>query len=349
VRALYDVIDLAPVTASSVRKTFTSRLDLWANPLLDEATASDDFDLRDLRRKPMSIYVAVNPDDLHRLRPVLSLFFQQCIGQQTHELPEHDPTLRYQVLMLLNEFTALGRIPIVSEAMAYLPGYNVRVLLVIQALSQLREVYGLQAAETMLKSVAARIVFAPKDYADAREISDDLGFQTVKVRSHSRPSTMALNRGSSSRSANVSTSEQARALLLPQEVKEIGIDSALIFYENVRPIRCSKIRYYAERSFRKRLYPPPARPVRRSGPSRDLPLDAVDASQDAPPLGDGLEPANPPPLAAEASLEALERLDSLTLEDFGDGIKNFKFQHAGEHPTDSELDTDVQRFLAAVR
>ena len=93
VRALYDVIDLAPVTASSVRKTFTSRLDLWANPLLDAATSGDDFDLRDLRKKPMSIYVCVNPDDLHRLRPVLSLFFQQTIGLQTTELPEHNPKL----------------------------------------------------------------------------------------------------------------------------------------------------------------------------------------------------------------------------------------------------------------
>ncbi len=89
VRALYDVIDLAPVTASSVRKTFTSRLDLWANPLLDEATSSDDFDLRKLREKPTSIRVAINPDDLHRLRPIISLFFQQCLGLQTHELPEH--------------------------------------------------------------------------------------------------------------------------------------------------------------------------------------------------------------------------------------------------------------------
>ena len=101
VRALYDVIDLAPVTASSVRKTFTSRLDLWANPLLDRATSADDFDLRDLRKKPMSIYVCVNPDDLHRLRPVLSLFFQQTIGLQTTELPEHNPALKYQLLMLL--------------------------------------------------------------------------------------------------------------------------------------------------------------------------------------------------------------------------------------------------------
>src|SRR6478609_8213003 len=124
VRALYDVIDLAPVTASSIRKTFTSRLDLWLNPILDAATADNDFDLRELRRQPMSIYVGVNPDDLHRLRPVLSLFFQQAIGLQTRALPEHDPSLRLQVLMMLDEFTALGRIPIIAEAVSYLPGYN---------------------------------------------------------------------------------------------------------------------------------------------------------------------------------------------------------------------------------
>ena len=111
VRALYDVIDLAPVTASSIRKTFTSRLDLWLNPILDAATSGNDFDLRDLRKKPMSIYVGVNPDDLHRLRPVLSLLFQQALGLQTRELPERNPALKYQVLMMLDEMTAPGRIP----------------------------------------------------------------------------------------------------------------------------------------------------------------------------------------------------------------------------------------------
>ena len=70
----------------------------------------------------MSIYVGVNPDDLHRLRPVLNLFFQQAIGLQTRELPERNPALKYQVMMLLDEFTALGRIPIIAEAISYLPG-----------------------------------------------------------------------------------------------------------------------------------------------------------------------------------------------------------------------------------
>ncbi len=104
-RALCDVIDLAPVTASSIRKTFTSRLDLWLNPILDWATSGNDFDLRELRSKRISIYVGVLPEDLHRLRPVLSLFFQQAIALQTRQLPEHNPELVYQVMILLDEFT----------------------------------------------------------------------------------------------------------------------------------------------------------------------------------------------------------------------------------------------------
>ena len=263
VRSLYDVIDLAPVTASSIRKTFTSRLDLWLNPILDAATAESDFDLRELRKIPMSIYVGVNPDDLHRLRPVLNLFFQQAIGLQTRELPERNPTLKHQVMMLLDEFTALGRIPIIAEAISYLPGYNVRVVLVIQTPAQLREVYGIHNAETMLKSLAARIVFATKDFPDAREISDELGFTTVCAKTVSRPIGAELNRrGQRSRSQSVS--HQRRALLLPQEVKELGPEEAIVFYEGLRPIRCRKIRYFADKRFRNRLLPAPEVPLRRA-------------------------------------------------------------------------------------
>jgi type IV secretion system protein VirD4 len=352
VRALYDVIDLAPVTASSVRKTFTSRLDLWANPLLDAATSGDDFDFRDLRRKKMSLYVCVNPDDLHRLRPLLSLFFQQAIAQQTKELPEHNPALRWQVLMLLNEFTALGPIPVVSSALPYLGGYNLRVLLVIQANSQLRDVYGVYAAETMTKSVAARIVFSPKDFADAKEISDELGNTTVRVRSHSRPSFMSSNR-QSGRGGNVTLAQHGRALLLPQEVKELGNEVALIFFEGLRPIRCRKIRYYRDRRFRARLLPPPARatPGRRAVTGRLVPTPVTQRVPVPGPLGESHTQAPSSPLATVDQVATLEDidLDSLTLEDFDERLRNLTFEHLDERPTDQELDADVERFLDALR
>src|SRR5580700_6426785 len=356
VQSLYDVIDLAPVTASSIRKTFTSRLDLWLNPILDAATAVSDFDLRDLRKKPMSIYVGVNPDDLHRLRPVLNLFFQQAIGLQTRELPERNPALRHQVMMLLDEFTALGRIPIIAEAISYLPGYNVRVVLVIQTPAQLREVYGIHNAEIMLKSLAARIVFAPKDFADAREISDELGFTTVPVRTVSKPIGGTFDRrGSRSRSQTLS--QQRRALLLPQEVKELGTEEAIVFYEGLRPIRCRKIRYFTDPRFRKRLLPPPPAPL---PPGRTGPV-STPAAREPPSAGSCNEALGTPDTATaaaqprkenvvirEGTVEDIERIESLTLEDFETDFSKVRIPDKEGPLSDGEMKVAVDTFLSSI-
>ena len=189
---------------------------------------------------------------------------------QTRELPEHNPALKFQVAFILDELAAAGRIPILAQGVAYLPGYNVRLMLVIQAFSQLREIYGQQNAETMMKSLAARIVYAPKDVAEATEISNELGFTTVKVHTHSRPVPNVAD-SKHQRQRSVSVSEQKRPLLLPQEVKELGKDKEIIFYEGVRPILARKNRYYRDPLFRKRLFPPPTsavptgRPVEAAG------------------------------------------------------------------------------------
>jgi type IV secretion system protein VirD4 len=355
VRSLYDVIDLAPVTASSIRKTFTSRLDLWLNPILDWATSGNDFDLRELRARRISIYVSVNPDDLHRLRPVVNLLFQQAIGLQTRELPEHNARLKYQVMMLLDEFAALGRIPIIAEAISYLPGYNVRVVMVVQTPSQLREVYGAHNAETMLKSLAARIVFAAKDHADAREISDELGYTTVRAKSISTPLFgFSVGRGQRARSQNVS--EQRRALLLPQEVKALGAEEAIIFYEGLRPIRCKKIRYFQDRRFTARLLPPPERAAPPAISSSEPPV-AADLQAETPPTSPPLAesrsreaPEDRPP-SREATVADIDRLESLTLEDFAVDFDRVKIPNKGdgERLTSEEMNAVVANFVDTLK
>jgi type IV secretion system protein VirD4 len=358
VRALYDVIDLSPVTGSSIRKTFTSRLDLWLNPILDAATSGNDFDLRELRSKPISIYVGVNPDDLHRLRPVLALFFQQAIGLQTRTLPEHDPALNRQVLMLLDEFTALGRIPIIAESISYLPGYNVRVLLVIQTPAQLREVYGAYGAEIMLKSLGARIVFAPKDFADAREISEELGNTTVQVKTRSTP-VFDFSDARARRSGTVSVSDQRRALLLPQEVKGLGTEEALVFYEGLRPIACRKIRYYADRRFMVRLLPAPTMPCPAAPPA----AQASAGSNTSAAEGEGNTLGAPPAMDStpfrdveaergasvrHPTLEDIERIEQLQLEDLDVDFSRVRLPKEGRL-TDQEMQQAVDDFMASIR
>jgi type IV secretion system protein VirD4 len=376
VRALSEIIDLAPVTASSIRKTFTSRLDLFANPLLDRATSRNDFDLRDLRKRPMSIYLAINPGDLHLLQALLNLFIEQALNLQTRELPEHNPALKFQVAFILDELAAAGRIPILAQGVAYLPGYNVRLMLVVQAFSQLREIYGQQNAETMMKSLAARIVYAPKDVAEATEISQELGFTTVKVHTHSRP-VLQVADSKRGRQRSVSVSEQKRPLLLPQEVKELGKNREIIFYEGVRPILAWKNRYYRDSMFRKRLFPPPrsavpaGRAAKRSAiraaggpakPAEASPSDGViegsvaraEPRQAEAPVKDEGEALIPIPSATgaepvtrEATLDDLDRLDSLTLEDFA---VNFEAVKLPEGPlSEEDLSRAVENFLDTLR
>jgi type IV secretion system protein VirD4 len=103
----------------------------------------------------------------------------------------------------------------------------------------------------MVKTLAARIVYAPKDFSDAREISDELGTTTVKGKSVNKPMW------GSGKQRSTSESDQRRPLMLPQEVKDIGVGKAIIFYEGLRPIFCEKIRYFEDKRLKARLEPAP--------------------------------------------------------------------------------------------
>jgi type IV secretion system protein VirD4 len=327
--AISEVIDLAPQTASGIRKEFTSKLSLWLNPLLDAATSGNDFDLRELRKKPISIYVGVTPDNLDRIRPVLSLFFQQTIGLQTRELPEHNPLLKHQVLLMLDEFTSLGRIPIIETSCGFLPGYNIRILLVIQTPSQLRSVYGRDGADTIIKTLAGRILFAPKDFADAQEISNELGSTTVKGKSRSRP-LWGSGKGNS-----MTESDQRRMLLLPQEVKELGDDKEIIIYEGIRPILADKIIYYQDKNFKSRLLPPPK--VKKLNPLSEHPT----ASSHETTPQDGKENIVYRPM----NHNDIENIDNLPLADFSVDLDSI-IPPTAQPLTDDNIKAAAQRYLS---
>lgn len=255
-QALCEIIDLAPATASSIRKTFTSRLDLWMNPMVDAATSRSDFDLRQLRRERTSIYVRIDPDDVSRLQPLLSLFWQVAIGEQTRALPEHDATLKHQLLLVMDEFKSVGRLSVLADATAYLPGYNVRTLIVVQADSQLIEVYGPKGAESIRKMLAATVVFPPKEYEEAEALSKELGTYTVAQKATSR--SIVASKGG--RSSTVSTSDQPRRLLMAQEIKELGSGPIMVFYEGLRPVQAERILYFQDEHFASRETAPPEVP-----------------------------------------------------------------------------------------
>jgi type IV secretion system protein VirD4 len=255
--ALQRLLSNSENTLSSVVATFNAPLTIFADAVVDAATSADDFRLEDVRRRRMSVYVRIPPNRLANARPLLNLFFSQLVSLNTQALPEQDPTLKVQCLLVNDEFTAMGRVGVITNAAAFLAGYNLRLLTVVQAMSQLDAVYGDKEARTFATNHGLQILYAPREQRDADEYSAMLGHFTERATSRGRSRSFS-GHGHSTVSRN--ESEQRRALLLPQEFKELGSERLVVIFENCKPILGEKIRYYRDQAFTSRLVKPPAVP-----------------------------------------------------------------------------------------
>ncbi len=246
-------------TLSGIVATFCTPLLIFQNPRVDAAMSASDFDLRAVRRERMTVYLGIRPNKLKDGAVIINLFFDQLLNQNCRTLPSEDPLLKYQCLLVMDEFTSIGRVPMVADAVSYMAGYNMRLLTVIQNQSQLEEVYGRAGAVTIKANHALMVMYAPSPVvlADAKEYSEMLGDQTVKGKSRSTPTGFGRTGGGSE-----SVSDQRRPLMNPQEIRELGTAREIVSLENLKPILCRKIRYFEDPVFQKRAaVKPPGIPV----------------------------------------------------------------------------------------
>jgi len=235
---------------SGVISTLNSGLELWANPLIDTATASSDFDLQQLKKKKITVFVGVTPDNLQRLEPLLKVFYQQATDFLTRHMPRPDEP--FGVLLMMDEFPSLGEMPQFQVGIAYFRGYRVKLFLIVQDTQQLKGIYEEAGMNSFLSNSYYRITFSANNIETANMISQLIGNKTVRQESHNKPRFLDLN--PASRTMHVS--ETQRALLLPQEVIGLPRDEQIILVESFPPIRCKKIFYFKDAFFKRRLLPP---------------------------------------------------------------------------------------------
>lgn len=243
--AFANLLSQADETFASIMGTFKEPLNAWINPVLDKATSGNDFLLTDLRKKKMTIYIGIQPNKLAESRLIINLFFSQIINLNTKELPKSNPDLKYQCLLLMDEFTAIGKVDIIASAVSYMAGYNVRLLPIIQSMAQLDATYGRDVSRTIITNHALQILYAPREQQDANDYSEMLGYRTIRRKNvtHAREKTHSFT-------------EERRALMLPQELKAMGNDHEVFLYEGIpHPVKCDKIKYYKDRYFTSRLLP----------------------------------------------------------------------------------------------
>lgn len=296
VSAILDFTGASENTFASVRQSITTRMGLWLNPRVDAATSASDFDLRDLRGGRLSLYLGATPDNLLRVQPLYALVFQQLVDLNSRALPAAGDR---PVLVVLDEFARLGSAPVLAHAFAWVAGYGLRLLAVIQSPSQLRALYGADVAEEIMTNCGLEVVFAPKELKVAQELSERLGYYTTPGRSRSRPTGLGAGRRSTT------LSDQRRALMLPQELMQLPDRALIVLKAGLAPIRGRKIAYYREPVFRRRLRPAPA--ISTAAPAPAPPPFEEEDSMDFDTIArafaaEGLPP--PPPGAGEEAVGA---------------------------------------------
>lgn len=254
--AAREVLNKSENERSGVLSTAMSFLGLYRDPTVATTTAGWDWRIADLvdAPRPVSLYLVIPPSDISRTKPLVRLVLNQ-IGRRLTERLEGDPSKsrKHKLLMMLDEFPALGRLDFFETALAFMAGYGIRAYLIAQSLNQISKAYGENNA--ILDNCHVRIAFSSNDERTAKRISDALGTAT-ELRAQRNYAGHRLSPWLSH--VMVSRQETARPLLTPGEVMQLPPDDELVLVSSLAPIRAKKLRYYLDRNFTKRVFAAPA-------------------------------------------------------------------------------------------
>ncbi|CAA0099713.1 Conjugal transfer protein TraG [Starkeya nomas] len=255
---------------SGVLSTAMSFLGLYRDPVVAEVTRRCDWRITDIvtARHPTTLYLVVPPSDINRTKPLIRLILNQVGRRLTEDLQAKAG--RHRLLLMLDEFPALGRLDFFESALAFMAGYGLKSFLIAQSLNQIEKAYG--ANNSILDNCHVRVSFATNDERTAKRVSDALGTATeMKAMRNYAGHRLSPWLGH----LMVSRSETARQLLTPGEIMQLPPGDEIVMVAGTPPIRAKKARYYEDARFKERILPPPALVVPKQGRPDDwtaLPL-----------------------------------------------------------------------------
>lgn len=194
-----------------VRYTATTETSFIGDASIRESLSGSDFDFAELKTKPTTVYVVVPTEYLGGDG---GRWFRLIVGSAIEQL---GGPKGLRVLMLVDEFSAIGRLPVIQKAMAYSAGHGYQVWPVMQSLEQFKMDYK-DSWETFIGTAAIKQFYFAGDFFTAEHVSKLCGEQTIIL-----PGASTGPGGSSA-----SESLHQRRLYYPDEVMRLGADRFLM-------------------------------------------------------------------------------------------------------------------------
>lgn len=263
----------------SIISTANNALSLYRDPVVGGNTSRSDFKIVDLmdHDSPVSLYFIAAPTHLSRLSPLIRLLLTRIVmgltEQMTYDNGRSKTAHKHRLLLMLDEFAALGRMDVFEKALAYISGYGIKAFIIIQDRQQLLKAY--TAQESILSNCHIQIAYAPNNIETAEWLSKMAGTTTVIKE---QITTSGKRFGHMLGQVSRSYQEVSRPLLTPQEVRNLPkaktdgngnileAGEMLIFVAGMQVIRGRQILYFLDPTFskRSRIAPPTVSDVVRA-------------------------------------------------------------------------------------
>lgn len=221
---------------SSIIMSLLTTISNYIDEEVQEFTSFSDFDLKDVGRKKVMLYVII-PIMETAFESLINIFFNQFFSELYKLGGQNGAHLPNEVNILLDEFVNLGKFEKYEEFLATCRGYGIGVSTIVQSITQLQALYGREKAESILGNNAVKICMNASNEETAKYFSNLLGKATVKVQTGSQSSGEGKN---ASRSHSDSYNFTSRELMTPDEVARMDKRECLLIFSNQKPLKVQK-------------------------------------------------------------------------------------------------------------
>ncbi|MBR1040683.1 type IV secretory system conjugative DNA transfer family protein [Bradyrhizobium viridifuturi] len=286
-------IALEPETRNSAVFNVNMAMSLWNNGLISAATETSDFDIRELRRQPMTIFIGCTIAELSIFRPLIRILFQQIHDLLMEKIPGADEP--HQVLLMLDEFFHVGRMDSLISKITISAGYGFRMAIVMQDIAQLDELYGRHTRITTVSGSQIKLFIQINDLETSEFVSEMLG-ETTQVYK-----TPIQRPGQGIFAPRVWAPHYTpRPLRSPLELREMSPRLSILMVKNSPSFELTKIRHYLDKPYRafyeRAKASPPPLPKLRAWQDEAL-RGAINPAPEAPQAA----PEAPPPIITPAA------------------------------------------------
>ena len=217
-------------TFKSITSTAKTKLQVFEIPSVVKNIGKSDFRALDLvnSNNPVDLYFVIKPKDIDLLAPLVRIMYIQL----TNLLMESLSKKNFNIIFLMDELNAYGRMKALVKGLGYYAGFGIKMVGIFQGLDQLNSTYDKQGKE-VLNGCQIQVFGRPNDEAAPDYISKTLGKETIRVKSRN----IGLKGG-----GNVS--EQGKDLLSPSEIRLLPDRKAVVITGYKKPLLLDKLYYY---------------------------------------------------------------------------------------------------------